>query len=173
MNLPHTYLVVSLLAVSVCRSSFLQAAPEAAAPAWFKDSAAKLESELGTKYGESQRARLQRGLDQVAKFWEPADGDAKVLEDFVRRYFAGTPTAVDATFDRFQHQLEQFDGHFSELRYELKKPIDLDTGAVQPFDELFAAYEPNAHFARRLVSQQARLCRAAQFPVDDTGSAAR
>jgi len=147
MKLPHTYLVVSLLAVSVCRSPILQAAPEAGAPAWFKDSAAKLESELGTKYGESQRARLQRGLDQVAKFWEPADGDAKVLEDFVRRYFAGTPTAIDATFDRFQHQLEQFDGHFSELRYELKKPIDLDTGAVQPFDELFAAYEPNAHFA--------------------------
>ena len=50
-------------------------------------------------------------------------------------------------FDRFEHMLEQFDGHFSELRYELRKPIDLDTGPVRPFDELFAAYEPNAHFA--------------------------
>jgi hypothetical protein len=147
MNSLRVCLGFALLAVSARVGPLVQAAPAAGGPAWFHDSAAKLESELGTKYGESQRARLQRGLGQVAKFWEPADGDAMVFADFVRRYFAGTQTDLDATFDRFQHQLEQFDGHFSELRYELKKPIDLDTGTVRPFDELFAAYEPNAHFA--------------------------
>ena len=165
MNLLRTCLVVSLLAFSVCRSPILQAAPAAGAPAWFHDSAAKLESELGTKYGESQSARLHRGLDQVAKFWVPADGDATVFEGFVHRYFAGTQADLDATFDRFQHQLEQFDGHFSELRYELKKPIDLDTGAVQPFDELFAAYEPNAHFADDWFGNKLAFVVLLNFPL--------
>ena len=147
MILHRICLVISLFAIGVSCRPELQSGPVAGPPAWFNDAAGKLEAELVPKYGEGQRARLQRGLDQVAKFWEPVDGDATVFEGFVRRYFAGTQAALDAIFDRFQHQLEQFDGHFSELRYELKKPIDLDTGAVQPFDELFAAYEPNAHLA--------------------------
>jgi hypothetical protein len=160
MNISRTCLVFTLLAAGVCAGPTSQATP-----AWFKDSAAKLETELGSKYGEGQRARLHRGLEQVASFWEPADGDAAVFEGFVRRHFAGTQAAVDVTFDRFQHQLEQFDGHFSELRYELKKPIDLDTGAVQPFDELFAAYEPNAHFADDWFGNKLAFVVLLNFPL--------
>ena len=160
MNISRTCMVLALLAAGVCAGPTSQAAP-----AWFKDSAAKLETELGSKYGEGQRARLHRGLEQVASFWEPADGDATVFEGFVRRHFAGTQAAVDVTFERFQHQLEQFDGHFSELRYELKKPIDLDTGAVQPFDELFAAYEPNAHFADDWFGNKLAFVVLLNFPL--------
>ena len=45
-------------------------------PAWAKASAAKMEDELATKYGDAQRPRLQRGLRQVAEFWRAEDGDA-------------------------------------------------------------------------------------------------
>jgi hypothetical protein len=123
----------------------LQAEPEAGPPAWFRETAAKVETELGTKCSEVQRTRLRRGLAQMGDFWRTGDGDAAAFEGFVRRQFAADPAALDAMFDRFDHMLAQFDGHFSELRYELKKPVDLDTGAVRAFDELFAADEPNAH----------------------------
>jgi len=96
----------------------LQAEPEAGPPAWFRETAAKVETELGTKCSEVQRTRLRRGLAQMGDFWRTGDGDAAAFEGFVRRQFAADPAALDAMFDRFDHMLAQFDGHFSELRYE-------------------------------------------------------
>ncbi len=42
----------------------------------------KIESELVAKYGEAQRARAHRGLQQVAEFWRPADGDAAAFDPY-------------------------------------------------------------------------------------------
>jgi hypothetical protein len=165
MNIHRLLISLSLLTAGFTAPSFLSASPGPDAPAWFKSSAAKLESELGAKYGESQRARLHRGLDQVAKFWVPGDGDAAVFEGFVRRFFAGTQADIDATFGRFEGMLEQFDGHLSELRCELKRPIDLDTGPVRPFDELFAAYDPGAHFADDCFRNKLAFVVLLNFPL--------
>ena len=52
---------------------------------WLKDSQARLEAELVSKYGEEQRARLQRGMDQVASLWRDEDGGAAGFEEFMRR----------------------------------------------------------------------------------------
>src|SRR4030095_4817795 len=57
-------------------------------------SIAKLEAELTAKYGEAQRARLQRGMKQVASFWRSEDGDAAAFEDLVRTQFAGDQTTL-------------------------------------------------------------------------------
>ena len=53
-----------------------------------KESSTKLEAELATKYGASQRERIQRGLKQVSDFWRKEDGPRDVFEDFVRTNFA-------------------------------------------------------------------------------------
>jgi len=65
-------------------------------PRWFKETGARLERELVAKYGEAQRARLQRGLRQVGEFWRADDGDAATFEAFVRENFAGAPATLDA-----------------------------------------------------------------------------
>ena len=74
-------------------------------PAWMNASAAKLETDLVSKYGEAQRPRVQRGLHQVAEFWRADDGDAAAFEDFVRTNFAGHQVTLDTKFDRFQSLL--------------------------------------------------------------------
>ena len=51
-------------------------------------SAKKISAELVTTYGEGQRARIERGLKQVADFWRKDDGDAPAYEEFVRNNFA-------------------------------------------------------------------------------------
>lgn len=43
-----------------------------------------LESELVMKYGEAEKARIRRGLEQVAKLWRDNDGD---FAEFVRAHF--------------------------------------------------------------------------------------
>src|SRR5438128_3922636 len=70
-------------------SNSSQATVQTNAPAWMKASSQKLEGELVQKYGEGQRARVQRGLLQVSEFWRGEDGDAGVYEDFVTTNFAG------------------------------------------------------------------------------------
>ena len=165
MNLPRICLVVSLLAVSVCFRPVLRAGPDAGPPAWFKETAAKIEAGLGANLGESQRDRLRRGVAQIGEFWRAGDGDAAEFTAFVRRQFAADPAALDAMFDRFDHMLAHFDGHFSELRYELKKPVDLDTGPVRPFDELFAAYEPNAHLVDDCFRNKLAFVVLLNFPL--------
>ena len=105
--------------------SYLDAA---SVPSWWKQSAAKLESELTVKYGEPQRPRLQRGLRQIGQLWQKADGDAAAFELFVRENFAGDQATLDTLFARFERLLEKLDGHFTELRYEFKRQTDLDLG---------------------------------------------
>ena len=139
--------------------------PSAASPAWMKGAAAKLESDLAKQYGEPQRARLQRGLDQVSEFWRESDGDQAVYEDFVRKNYAGDQAALDTMFARFERLLEQSFGHMSEIGRELRQQVDLDAGPVQPYDEMFAGYDPSAHLIDDLFDNKLAFVVLLNFPL--------
>jgi hypothetical protein len=112
---------------------------------WMKPSIDKLERELIAKYGEGQRTRAHRGLGQVASFWRAEDGDAAALEEFVQSNFAGDQATLDTMFDRFEHNLEQLNGHMGEIGREFRNQSDLDVGPILGFDDVFAGYDPSAH----------------------------
>jgi hypothetical protein len=140
-------------------------APNPKAPAWIKASAAKLEPELVAKYDEAQRARVQRGLAQVAAFWRAEDGDAAAFESFARRNFAGDQATVDAVFSRFERLLEQIDGHMHEINRELRNQADLDLGPMLPLDELFAGYDPSAHVTDDFFQNKLAFIVLLNFPL--------
>src|SRR4051794_13291422 len=100
---------------AACVSDVLAANEPVQADAWMKESTTKLEPELITKFGASQRERIQRGLKQVSDFWRKEDGPRDVFEEFVRTNFAGDEATLDELFNRFQHNLEQLDGHMGEI----------------------------------------------------------
>jgi len=93
----------------------------------------------------------------MGQLWLAEDGAAPVFEAFVKENFAGDQAALDTTFDRLQRLFEQLDGHFTELRYELRLQTDLDRGPVQGFDEIFAGYEPAAHLTDDLFQNKIAL----------------
>jgi hypothetical protein len=132
---------------------------------WLKESMTKLETELIAKYGEGQRARLQRGLKQVSGFWRAEDGAATVFEDFVRTHFAGDQQTLDTMFERFQYNLEQVDGHMLEIGREFRQQSDLDVGAILPFDELFAGYDPSAHLTDDFFQNKIAFIVLLNFPL--------
>ncbi|MGH8525239.1 MAG: hypothetical protein ACREXY_13835, partial [Gammaproteobacteria bacterium] len=132
---------------------------------WMKEASTKLEGELATKYGEGQRTRLQRGLKQVTAFWRPEDGDQGAFEDFVRTNFAGDQPTLDAMFERFQHNLEQLDGHMQQIGREFRQQSDLDLGAILPFDELFAGYDPSAHATDDFFKNKLAFVVLLNFPL--------
>ena len=132
---------------------------------WMKDSEQKLTAELVAKYGEGQRARLQRGLRQVGEFWRAEDGDAQVFEAFVRLNFAGDQATLDVMFERFQRLLEQLNGHMHEINREFREQADLDLGPVQPFDEVFAGYDPAAHVQDDFFDNKLAFVVLLNFPL--------
>jgi hypothetical protein len=134
-------------------------------PAWLKDSNTKLENELISKYGEAQRARAQKGLHQVSEFWRTDDGDAKAYEDFVATNFAGDRPALDTMFNRFEHLLEQLDGHMHEIGREFRQQTDLDLGPVLPFDEVFGGYDPSAHITDDFFQNKLAFTVLLNFPL--------
>ena len=124
-----------------------------------------LESELVTKYGEGQRARIQRGIAQVRQFWRAEDGDAAALASFVRAHFAGDAETHDALFNRLQFAFESIDGHMNEIGRDLKWQSDLDLGTVHPFDELMAGYEPSAHINDDFFANKLAFVVLLNFPL--------
>jgi hypothetical protein len=132
---------------------------------WTKEAVAKLETELVSKYGEGQRSRLQRGLTQVTNFWRTEDGDREVFEQFVRSNFAGDQPTLDAMFARFQHNLEQLDGHMQEIGREFRQQSDLDVGPILSFDELFAGYDASAHTTDDFFKNKLAFVVSLNFPL--------
>ncbi len=145
------------------------AAAEAAVPAapcaWYKDSASKAESKLVALYGEDQRVRIRRGLDQVGKFWRAEDGDAAVFEAFALQHFAGKKEALDTLFDRFERQLEKLGGLLTEMRYEFRLQTELDRGPILPVDEMFSAFEPGAHINDDFFGNKLAFVVLLNFPL--------
>lgn len=140
------------------KSSSVPAAPS---PAKKQDTTA-LKAELVAKYGEAQRARIERGVDQVASLWRDEDGD---LAAFVRESFIADPKVLDATFERFEHVFEQLDGHFNELGRELRWATDIDVGPLLPVDPMFAAYDPSAHLTDDLFQSKIGFVVLLNFPL--------
>ena len=140
-------------------------ATPAVQPAWMNSSAAKMETELVAKYGEAQRSRAQRGLHQVAEFWRAGDGDAAAFEDFVRTNFAGDQATLDTMFTRYQSLLEALSGHMHEIGRAFRQQLDLDYGAVLPFDEAFGGYDPAAHVIDDFFNNKLAFTVLLNFPL--------
>jgi hypothetical protein len=134
-------------------------------PAWIKSSQDKLRAELLSKFGEPQRARIERGLEQTGEYWRAEDGDAAAYEAFVRTNFAGDQATLDATFSRFERLLEQLGGHMHEINREFRQQADLDLGPVLPFDEVFAGYDPAAHVIDDFFQNKLAFVVLLNFPL--------
>lgn len=120
---------------------------------------------LLAQHGEAQRARIERGVQQVAALWRPEDGSAEAFVQFMREHFIADQAELDATFERCQYAMEQIGGYLNELARELRHWVDLDVGPIRPIDQLFAAYDPSAHVIEDLFRNKIAFVVLANFPL--------
>jgi hypothetical protein len=161
----HEVILPALLALALTVLSAGQAKAQDVPPAWMQDVRTALEKELVSTHGEAQHARITQGLNQVAMFWRKGDGDAGAFREFVRANFAGTGPTLDVMFDRFEHLLEQLNGHMTEIGMAFRRQSDLDLGPTYPFDDLFAAYSPGAHITDDFFSNKLAFVVLLNFPI--------
>ncbi len=120
---------------------------------------------LVERHGEAERARIERGVAQVAAFWRPADGEAKAFEVFCAAQFLPRGPALDQTFARLEASLEALEGHAQEINRELSRWAQLDLGPMQPVDPLLAAHDAYAHEVDDLFAGKIAFVALLNFPL--------
>jgi hypothetical protein len=97
------------------------------------------------KHGETNKLRIDKGLQQVAAFWRLEDGSAEMYAKFCRENFIGNPERLQSYCKRLERNFEVLYGHLNQISLELKKPLHLAWGEITPSDERFGQFDPNAH----------------------------
>jgi hypothetical protein len=123
---------------------------------------AGVKAELVQRYGDAQRQRIERGVDQVAALWRPDDGD---FAAFAREHFLADSRELDETFSRFETVFEQIDGHLLAVGREIRRASDLDVGPLLKIDPLLAAYDPATHLSEDLFRNKLAFVVLLNFPL--------
>jgi len=155
----------ALLVASVPARAAVDSTRPGTSPAWLDTSAAKLTVELVASHGEAVRARAGRGVRQVASLWRDEDGDAAAFEAFVREYFAPDQARLDTLFGRMDGMHEQIDGAMLGMLLALRWQTDLDLGPIEPYDQLFAGYNPGAHLNDDFFANKIAFVVLLNFPL--------
>jgi len=120
-----------------------------------------IEADLVKTHGEGQKARIERGVRQVAALWTKGDGD---LAEFAGKHFISDAKELDATLARFETNFEQLDGHYLEIGRELRRPSELDVGPMLKVDEIFAEFDAQAHLTEDLFKNKLGFVVLPNFP---------
>lgn len=124
----------------------------------------KVKKALLEKYGETQKFRIKKGVDQAASFWREEDGSLEDFENFCEKYFIGSPELLDANFKRIETNSEVLAGHFNKITLDLKRFLDLDWGEVFPIDMIFGQYNPAAHLSDDFFKNKIAFLVLLNFP---------
>jgi len=121
-------------------------------------------TKLTKQYGESSKARLEKGLNQCAALWTEKDGTSKEFEDFCLKNFISDPVLLENTFKRISGNFESLFGHFNMISLDLKRAMHLDIGEMYDMDLMFGAYDPTAHFNDDFFTNKIAYVVALNFP---------
>ena len=124
----------------------------------------KIKKVLLEKYGDSQKFRIEKGVDQAASFWREEDGSIEDFERFCQSYFIGFPEQLDSVFKRIEINSEVLTGHFNKITLDLKRFLDLDWGEVLPVDMIFGQYNPAAHLSDDFFKNKIAFIVLLNFP---------
>ncbi|HVP67512.1 MAG TPA: hypothetical protein VMT17_09650 [Anaeromyxobacteraceae bacterium] len=152
-----------LPALALAAALSLATAPPA--PALPPAAVASAKAALVARHGEAQRARVERGVDQVALYWRPSDGDPEAFRAFVEENFLADPAAVEATLARLEDALESIDGHAAQVNRDLARHAVLDLGPQLPVDALSASFDAGAHVTDDLFASRLAFVALLNFPL--------
>ena len=141
------------------------AAPAPAGPVISAATAAAAKQALITRHGEAEAARIERGVDQVRRFWRAEDGDEEAFTAFVTAELISSGPALDANFERFAFALERTGGYFTSMIRDLRRGVDLDLGPLLPLDHRLAALNPAAHITEDMFDAKIAFVALLNFPL--------
>lgn len=142
-----------------------RAAIAAPLPHLSEDTVAATTQRLVAAHGGANADRIGRGVRQVAERWWSEDGDDEAFGRFCDAQLVTDDDALRALFDRLERVMELVDGHLHEVRREIRRPLDLDTGPLSPFDELLGSVAIEDHVDDDLYRTKVAFAALLNFPV--------
>jgi hypothetical protein len=135
------------------------------APAGMEEAVAAARQALRARHGEAEAERIERGMEQVRRYWRAEDGDAAALRAFLEAEFVPRGEALDQTFGRLEFALERLGGYFTSLARDLRRGSDLEIGPKLPLDERLAGFDPGAHLSDDLFAGKLAFVVLVNFPL--------
>ena len=139
-------LIPVALLISQCKQKATQTETKGISMYIQKVSVDSVLAKLTKLYGETNKLRMQKGVNQVASLWNEKDGTSGDFEVFCLKYFLNDDAKREKVFQRISSNFESLYGHSNMVTLDLKRATALDLGDVYEIDEIFNAYDPAAHF---------------------------
>jgi hypothetical protein len=112
----------------------------------------------------SLKESITKGVMQVARLWQESDGTNEDFIRFCENNYIFDPIEKENTFLKISEYLEAVFGHYNELQLQLQKNLHEETGPLTKVDELFSAYNPDAHLSDDSYSNKTAFLIALNFP---------
>ncbi len=119
---------------------------------------------LINKYSDTNKFRIERGVNQLASLWTEKDGSIEEFKKFCLNNFINSDEELEKVFKRLSTNLEILKGNFNKIILELKRPLHLDIGEILPIDLIFGGYAPSAHFEEDLFQNKIAFIIKLNFP---------
>ncbi len=124
----------------------------------------KVTDALAAKYGNAVQERAQKGVSQIAKLWQSADGSNAEFEAFCLKHFIASEEERETVFKKISRDVETLLGHFNKIILDLKEPLDLDMGEIHPIDQMFGSYSVYSHLDEDFYQNKIAFITALNFP---------
>lgn len=115
-------------------------------------------------YGEDQRFRIERGVQQSASFWQEQDGSAADFTAFCKEHFVADEDMLEKLFLRLSGNFEVLWGSMNKITLKVKEPLDLEIGEILPVDRIFGSFSPGAHITDDLFGNKIAFITLLNFP---------
>ncbi len=119
---------------------------------------------LVNKYGEKNKYRISKGVQQAAAFWTLKDGSPKDFEIFCNDNFINDAIELELVFQKISTNLEILMGNYNKISVDLKLPLHLDMGKLLLVDDIFGAYDASAHFNDDMFNNKVAFITLLNFP---------
>lgn len=119
---------------------------------------------LTNHYGNVAKARIEKGVTQVAALWTQHDGTVKDFESLCEKYFVGDDQQRQILFERLSQNYEALFGRFNMISLDLKRGMHLSIGEMLDVDEIFGAYDPTSHFNDDFFGNKIAFITILNFP---------
>ena len=125
----------------------------------------KVKAELLQKFGEAEKFRVERGLEQVAGLWRATDGGGSDFAVFCLENFTADGKPLQALFEKLAFYNEVLGGYFNAMSLDKDQPVDLDWGEITPIDIAMNDFDPSAHLSEDLFQSKLAFISLLNFPV--------
>lgn len=108
---------------------------------------------------------IERGVNSAAAVWTEADGTEADFVEFCRTHYVADSAGRAALFARLDRQLENIRGHYDLIYVNFMFPLHVVGDTVLDVDNMFAGYDPFAHFDDDMFGTKIAFVALLNFPV--------